>query len=189
MISSDQCTTSRKNHHRSRRWYLSGVFLQVLDWCAHNSFVLWSDFNPASTFSNKSVKRCLADNLMTFALNLDGSTASTEPTGTEEDTGIQLPFDKTVCPPPLDHRLVSRWRLDRSQGHYPGVCHARKDCVGHRQRKRVSTYCTRCHVFLCLDSGCFIRFHEEEDYLYDDPLLSGPNRRVREQFNLPCITE
>ncbi len=162
------------------------MFLQVLDWCAHNSFVIWRDFNEDDTLSNKSVKRVLADNLLAFAKTLAGDMAGeVEPAALD----LVLPFDRSVTPLPLDTRLVSKWRLDHSLGHYPGVCSARKDCVAHQQRKRVSTYCTRCHVFLCIDSGCFVRFHEFEKYLYDDPLLANKNRRVRERFQLPAITE
>ncbi len=178
---SDQCTTSRKKHHKSRRWYLSGVFLQSFDWIAHNSYVLWCDFNTSTALQNRGVKRLLADNLMAFGNALVGITPSVAPTPTPAEN-IMLPFDRSIIPPKLDRRLVAQWRLDPHLQHFAAFTDKRRDCVGHKQRKRVHSYCSVCCVYLCEEDGCFIRFHTLKDYLYDDPTLAQNNRRVRQQY-------
>ncbi len=167
---SNQLCTTKQRHRRSRKWYVSGVFLQSIDWCAANAFIIWTDFNQEKTFPNRSVKRCLADELKRFALGLAKQTIPDEPTA---PLALALPFDKSYIPPQHLVGLVHLWRHDKQLGHYTGITSLHRLCQAHRQKKQVQSFCTMCGVFLCVEDGCFIQFHELDDYLYDDPKLSS----------------
>ncbi len=173
-------TFRRGKRHRSRKWYISGVFLQVFDWFAANSHIIWKDFNQSSTTAtNKLVKKSLADELLQFAKWLDGPPLE-EPMA--NDIAPLGPWNTTDPPPNLTPEQIRAVHLDRTNYFHQLRPYCKLgQCRAHVQRRRVSTYCSICGVFLCLGDGCFARFHELENYLFDDPRLHG-KETVRSQL-------
>ena len=67
-------------------------------------------------------------------------------------------------------------------GHYVASMDKRRPCVTHMHFKLVHTFCTVCGVFLCLKPNCFIRFHELDNYLFDDPTYEGEVTRFIQEY-------
>ena len=166
---------SRKKHHRSTRWYLSGVFLQALDWAAANSGVLYQDFNGKKSLDNKNVKKIIAYKLRNFYLTSQHKPAVSDDeedfvpidTRTKKDE-IPLAYQANVNirPTPLQPHEISDIRLDPLEQHWPFTYTGRPQlCVAHTHRHRTQVFCGRCKVFLCVKNNCFYKFHTQEDYM------------------------
>lgn len=65
-------------------------------------------------------------------------------------------------------------RLD-GFGHFPAMFEGnnRRRCISHMVARKTRTFCVKCKVPLCIDKNCWVLWHTEQDYLFDDPSCFG----------------
>ncbi len=171
---SDHLVTTRHQHHRSRKWYLTVVFHRTLSWAAVNATIIYQEHHPS--FVNCEAKEEIAQQLTDWLCPGEGETDDEDDELIEEEPLVpQQPSE----PPIVADSVVKAHRRNRRCHHSVGfVSNAnRQVCVAHLQKKKVDTFCKFCGKFLCIKSGCFDNFHNRQQYLMDDPTMQNSERR------------
>ncbi len=174
LVFSDHLLVTRRQHHKSRKWYLTVVFHTILSWATVNATIIYRDYHP--TFKNADAKETLAQELTDWLCpSHDDDSCSSD----EELEDQPLVPQQHSKPPQVPDAVVRRHRLDILQRHSIGFVlpDKRKFWVAHLQKKKVDTFCLHCGKFLCIKDGCFDNFHNCQHYLMDDPTLQHVEHR------------
>ncbi len=166
---------SRKQHHRSRKWYVSTVFCRTISWGVANATVIYREYHEK--FANCDAKEKLAEELACWLYPDNGD--SDDNGDSAGDAVSPLVRQAHSIPPILSDSTVSVQRLQRLLPHYVGHVAANicQFCVAHLQEKKVDTFCLHCGKILCVKDGCFRNFHSLKQYLMDDLTLSHVEKR------------
>ncbi len=130
---------TQQRHMKTRSWR-KACFFRLNEIAVSNCHIIFNEWHEK--FDWKFAKEQLADDLLSLVVAVE----------------------KPPLPMKRRHRKVPmEERLNRALGHFPGrEKSVRGNCVVHgKVRKRCSSFCTTCQVFLCL-GNCYRVFHSEE---------------------------